>query len=192
MVPVGFFAPSSGSVVPLYAEYHNFVGSACIVEHRDGRTYMATADHVVAAGAFECVHGQLRIEIRRPEVDLALVSVPSIVGVPWRLGPDPATGDPIRCIGYFSGVYCETFGHVASGAMRWLDCLVGPGMSGGATVDVTGRLIGIIRVTWMPGDMSLVSSALDLQELVADIGAEPPVGGDDWAEDEVTEEGVVP
>lgn len=113
--------------------------------------------------------GGLRQEAEAEGADLVLVSVPSIFGRAWELGDPPAAGDPITCYGFFQGVPTETRGHVANAKLGWIDCMVGPGMSGGAVTNAQGELVGLVRATWYPGDMGMMVSIHDIKALVEEV-----------------------
>lgn len=160
-----------GTVLQLFDDWHDFAGSACVIAHVDNRTYMITNYHVIdeLGGAVESNFGELRREAVALESDLAIVSVPTIFGVPWQLGDPPAMGDPVICRGFFWAVDTQTRGHVANDKLNWLDCAVGPGMSGGAVSNERGELVGLIKRTWAPIDIGIMTSIHDIKDLIGEV-----------------------
>ena len=157
-----------GTVLQLFDGWHGFVGSACVIAHVDNRTYMITTYHVVdgPGDAVKSNFGELRREAAAVESDLAIVSAPTIFGTPWQLGAPPTAGDSVICRGFFWAVDTETRGHVANDKLNWLDCAIGPGMSGGSVANAQGELVGLIRATWMPIDIGIMTSIHDIKDLI--------------------------
>jgi hypothetical protein len=137
---------SPGDVVKLTNADGSFVGSACVVDHREGRTYLLTAAHVMLAGAAQCEHGELRLERLSTDPDLALVSVPASFGRAFALGDGLQPREDVRMVGFttFEGVPLETWGRVCNAREGWIDGAVHRGMSGGAVIGDDGRLDGIV------------------------------------------------
>ena len=157
-----------GTVLQLFDDYHDFMGSACVVGHSDTRTFMITAFHVIST-ATESNFGELKTEATDPKMDLALVSVPHVMGTAFELNTTIDFGTPISARGYLAGAPTMTFGHVANPHLGWLDCAVGFGMSGGAVIDADGRLVGLIKRTFQPVDIGIMVLATDIQAMIDEV-----------------------
>lgn len=163
-----------GTVLQLFDDYHDFMGSACVVGHSDTRTFMITAFHVISTKpnggrATESNFGELKTEATDPKLDLALVSVPHVMGTAFELNTTIDFGTPISARGYLAGAPTMTFGHVANPHLGWLDCAVGFGMSGGAVIDADGRLVGLIKRTFQPVDIGIMVLATDIQAMIDEV-----------------------
>jgi len=147
-------------------------GSAVVLgEGSDGRTFMITADHVLAPEAEQrlAVHfpsGQRQADAvllaRDPDVDLTLLAVAGPGDGGARLQQEAFLGDEVWVVAFPWGrrrtvvkgvvsqiaAYHEDGREVASinGPIQLIDASVSYGMSGGGVFDArTGDLLGIVR-----------------------------------------------
>jgi len=157
---------AQGEVVALYSDYHQYRGTASVVGHDSGRTYMVTAWHVVNPewGAAEsCIFGVFRVDKSDTHTDLAIISVPAEFGVAWEISEEYEDGDEVQLTGHiFGAAPVRTWGHVSNKAMNWLDSSVHPGMSGGP-IAVNGRLIGVTLGYIGPGTLTIFAPACDIK-----------------------------
>lgn len=170
----GEAAPKSGSVVQLFNFYGGFIGSAVVVAHVDGRTYLATAEHVIKGGdgedkAVRTMGGFFKVEAIHKTQDLAIVSAGQIIGTPFELGGRLDYGDPVTCLGYFEGRPTMTKGHIANPVEGWVDATHGYGMSGGA-VTHEGKLVGVIESTFEPIDIGGMVDVHHVRTLMEEVG----------------------
>jgi len=147
-------------------------GSAVVLgEGSDGRTFMITADHVLAPDAEQtlAVHfprGQRRADAvllaRDPDADLTLLAIAGSGDAAARLQEEAFLGDEVWVVAFpwgrrrtvVKGVVSQIAAYhvdgreVASinGPIQLIDASVSYGMSGGGVFDArTGDLLGIVR-----------------------------------------------
>ena len=129
-----------------------FVGSGAVIGHRDGRTYVLTACHVVmgAPPSLNVDGLAVRVEKCSLEPDLALVSIPDVRGTAFSRAPYPRERFPVWIEAWFSGDGREearpivTMGIVCNQEAGWLDAAAMGGFSGGAVLDWRGHLVGTL------------------------------------------------
>ena len=140
-----------------------FIGSGAVIGHRDGRTFILTASHVVMAGSPQSLNiGGLAVRVEKCSLDpdLALVSIPDIRGTAFERDVYPRERFPVWIEAYFQGEYGEpafpvvTMGIVSNQEQGWLDATAMGGFSGGAVMNWRGQLVGILvagYVDWRGG-----------------------------------------
>jgi hypothetical protein len=133
-------ADPSASVISVYYQ-GEFVGSGVVVGEDGGEFLVLTAWHVLPAdstslGGFYVV----RADSTR---DLALLSVPGRAEA-LRVGESPRLGQRIRIFAHYEDVAATTQGVISNPELGWVDAPILAGMSGGAVVDDSGDLVGIV------------------------------------------------
>lgn len=88
-----------------------------------------------------------------PQMDLALISVPSLSAPPLLISDDPVIGQWAMAVGsplgYRDSITPGIVANVAAGeAMITTNVVLGPGNSGGPLVDNQGRVLGINFAVW--------------------------------------------
>lgn len=136
----------------------------------DSKGWIVTNDHVVQRSesrvTFQDGSNEIgRVLARDPAHDLALVSVPNIVGFAIERG-DARTlrpGDALLAVGHPLGLRdAASFGIVSgTGGVNWMgrpasellqaDLRLAPGNSGGPVVNASGQLVGIASMVLSPG-----------------------------------------
>lgn len=154
--------------------------------------YIVTAYHCVANGGRPHVRwrdGTLatgRVVARSPREDLALISVPATGWKTLTLRPDTAVqgedawglGHPFGLLasGKLAGLLEWSVSHgvvsAAGGHLVQTDAALNPGNSGGPLVDADGRLIGVVSRKLRADNLAFVSTAGNVQALLAEVDAE--------------------
>ncbi len=110
-------------------------------------SHLLTVKHCVGE---DLTQNGIPVEVEKTSDSLALLKVGAIMGPPLKIRKEPLKfGEPVVGVGYGFGFMNVFTRFVAAPIFKetevLLDGLMIPGMSGGAVVDMQGRVVGIVQ-----------------------------------------------